>query len=75
MKRHSRLPLLLLAALIMALSYLGGALAAPLRNAGATAPVAPEVTTAQWGALQAALGLLLDNSGDLVYQYLPTFLR
>lgn len=75
MKGHSRLPLLLLAALIVALSYLGGVLASPLRSADATVPLAPEITPAQWIAVQTVTGLLLGDSADLVYQYLPTFLR
>jgi len=74
MKRHSNLPLMLLAALVMALSYLGGALAPPLRSAGAAGPAAPAITLPEWGAVQAATELLLDEvDDDLVY--LPIIVR
>jgi len=58
----------------MALSYLGGALAPPLRSAGAAGPAAPAITLPEWGAVQAATELLLDEvDDDLVY--LPIIVR
>jgi hypothetical protein len=77
MKRHSNLPLLFLTALVMALSYLGGALAPPLRSAaaaGTAAPAAPAITLQQWQAVWSAADLLLNDVGDNK-SYLPLVMR
>lgn len=75
MKRPSRLPLLFLAALVMALSYVGGALAPPLHGASRAGLAAPEVTYPQWEAVRAATDLLM-GGGELDYfGYLPLLIR
>lgn len=75
MKHLSRLPLLLLAALVMALSYLGGALAPPLHGANPDGPSTVELTAPQWETLQTAMDLLLGED-DLDYDtFLPSVSR
>jgi hypothetical protein len=79
MKRQSRLMVILLAALVLALSYLGGALAPPLRSVRASSavvmkPFAADVSPAQWEAVQASTNLLLSGD-DPDTVYLPLIRR
>lgn len=74
MRRPPRFSLLLLAALVLALAYLGGVLAPPLHSAGSAGPAAPEITLNEWGAVQAAMDLLLDGGDFDNFGYLP-FIR
>jgi hypothetical protein len=68
-RRH----LFVLAALVMALSYLGGTLAPPLHAGpltpvGAAGPAAPAaITIEQWAAVDAAISVLLDQNQATVY--------
>jgi hypothetical protein len=72
MKRLTHLALALLTVLVMVLSYLGGALAAPLRGPVALRPAAP--TEAQWAALRTMNELLLEVDADVLL-YLPQLIR
>jgi hypothetical protein len=75
MKRRTRLLLLLSAALVVALSYLAGALAPPVRGVSAAASsAAPALTAQQWAGVEAAISLLLSGSEDQGL-YLPLMRR
>ena len=60
LKHRAHLPRLLLAGLVLALAYLGGALAPSLLDVRASGPVAPAaITRTQLAARRAATDLLL----------------
>ena len=65
---------MLLIPLLMALSYLGGALAPPLFATGAGAPEAQSLTPAQSAAIHAGTQLLLSDDADGSL-YLPLIQR